>query len=167
MLQIDQILHEAVHTYVPVVTSSRELPMKEIQPRASISLFNLLNMCRAFSFTLQAEVGKKRGEKGDKDQSVTRWRARQQSKDRQRCVSTHPHPTSRHAWMESVWAGGADTEDGAGVPLRPPVIPSSPQFIIQQPPSPRYRDPRGTAPPGRHNTQRHLPTPTPWGGVWQ
>lgn len=145
-----------------------------------MSLSRFLNICRpvpaertSLILTFPAEIWEGEEER-DKDESVTRERktAKQKDRKRERHISSHPHPTSRHAWMVTVWAergAGGRGEDGGGVwgrvgsvwdgggyvPPRPALIPSSPPSIIQQGPPPSSQtDPQGAAPQGGHNTQR-------------
>lgn len=146
-----------------------------------MSLSRFLNICRPFSaewtsiiLTLPAQIWEGEEER-DKDESVTRERKNGKAERQQesaRHISSHPHPTSRHAWIATVWAerkaGGKErvgegwgtvgsVRNGGGyVPSRPALIPSSPPSIIQQGPNPppSCTEPQGTAPQEGHNTQR-------------
>lgn len=146
-----------------------------------MSLSRFLNICRPFLaewtsiiLTLPAQIWEGEEER-DKDESVTREKKKTGKAERQkesaRHISSHPHPTSRHAWIATVWAerkaGGKErvgegwgtvgsVRDGGGyVPSRPALIPSSPPSIIQQGPNPpSCTEPQGTAPQEGHNTQR-------------
>lgn len=151
------------------------------ESRYSMSLSRFLNICRPFSaewtsiiLTLPAQIWEGEEER-DKDESVTRERKNGKAERQQesaRHISSHPHPTSRHAWIATVWAerkaGGKErvgegwgtvgsVRNGGGyVPSRPALIPSSPPSIIQQGPNPppSCTEPQGTAPQEGHNTQR-------------
>lgn len=140
--------------------------------RYSMSLSRFLNICRPFSaewtsiiLTLPAQIWEGEEER-DKDESVTRERKNgkaERQKESARHISSHPHPTSRHAWIATVWAerkaGGKErvgegwgtvgsVRDGGGyVPSRPALIPSSPPSIIQQGPNP---PPAAQSPRARH-----------------
>lgn len=138
-----------------------------------MSLSRFLNICRPFSaewtsiiLTLPAQIWEGEEER-DKDESVTRERKNgkaERQKESARHISSHPHPTSRHAWIATVWAerkaGGKErvgegwgtvgsVRDGGGyVPSRPALIPSSPPSIIQQGPNPP--PPAAQSPRARH-----------------
>lgn len=140
--------------------------------RYSMSLSRFLNICRPFSaewtsiiLTLPAQIWEGEEER-DKDESVTRERKNgkaERQKESARHISSHPHPTSRHAWIATVWAerkaGGKErvgegwgtvgsVRNGGGyVPSRPALIPSSPPSIIQQGPNP---PPAAQSPRARH-----------------
>lgn len=140
--------------------------------RYSMSLSRFLNICRPFSaewtsiiLTLPAQIWEGEEER-DKYESVTRERKNgkaERQKESARHISSHPHPTSRHAWIATVWAerkaGGKErvgegwgtvgsVRDGGGyVPSRPALIPSSPPSIIQQGPNP---PPAAQSPRARH-----------------
>lgn len=140
--------------------------------RYSMSLSRFLNICRPFSaewtsiiLTLPAQIWEGEEER-DKDENVTRERKNgkaERQKESARHISSHPHPTSRHAWIATVWAerkaGGKErvgegwgtvgsVRDGGGyVPSRPALIPSSPPSIIQQGPNP---PPAAQSPRARH-----------------
>lgn len=142
--------------------------------RYSMSLSRFLNICRPFSaewtsiiLTLPAQIWEGEEER-DKDESVTRERKNgkaERQKESARHISSHPHPTSRHAWIATVWAerkaGGKErvgegcgtvgsVRDGGGyVPSRPALIPSSPPSIIQQGPNPPP-PPAAQSPRARH-----------------
>lgn len=135
-----------------------------------MSLSRFLNICRPVSaewtsiiLTFPTEIWVEE-ENGDKDESVTREREKQQCRktERERHISSHPDPTSRHAWMVAVWAereGRGKRKDGEDSEVlgkewgMSPRGQPSPLFIIQQglPPN---TNPQGTAPQGGHNTQR-------------
>lgn len=155
--------------------------------RYSMSLSRFLNICRPFSaewtsiiLTLPAQIWEGEEER-DKDESVTRERKNgkaERQKESARHISSHPHPTSRHAWIATVWAerkaGGKErvgegwgtvgsVRDGGGyVPSRPALIPSSPPSIIQQGPNPPqlHRTPgHGTAGRTQHAEEGETKTP--------
>lgn len=149
--------------------------------RYSMSLSRFLNICRPFSaewtsiiLTLPAQIWEGEEER-DKDESVTRERKNgkaERQKESARHISSHPHPTSRHAWIATVWAErkawgkervgegwgtvGSVRDGGGYVPSRPALIPSSPPSIIQQGPTPppSCTEPQGMAGQEGHNTQR-------------
>lgn len=92
-----------------------------------MSLSRFPNICRPVSaertsiiLTFPAEIWEG-AQEGDKDESVTREKEKQQSRkterESERHISSHPHPTSRHAWMVTAWAereARGKREDGGG-----------------------------------------------------
>lgn len=147
--------------------------------RYSMSLSRFLNICRPFSaewtsiiLTLPAQIWEGEEER-DKDESVTRERKNgkaERQKESARHISSHPHPTSRHAWIATVWAErkawgkervgegwgtvGSVRDGGGYVPSRPALIPSSPPSIIQQGPTPPPAAQSPRAWQGRKDTTR-------------
>lgn len=90
--------------------------------RYCMSLSRFLNICRpvpaertSLILTFPAEIWEGEEER-DKDESVTRERktAKQKDRKRERHISSHPHPTSRYAWMVTVWAERGEERMGEG-----------------------------------------------------
>lgn len=81
--------------------------------RYCLSLSRFLNICRpvlaertSIILTFPAEIWEAEEER-DKDEECNRRErgtAEQRDRKRERHISSHPHQTSRHAWMVTVWA---------------------------------------------------------------